>query len=108
MSVGLTGGLASSVAGTSLAQTAGTEVDRAQQAASAQHRRVQNVVRAENASGIGQADGDDHETGERDANGRRAWEEPPQGPQSGGALSASDRQSKDASRQSGNLVDLTG
>jgi len=107
MSVGPTSGLAGSVAATALAQTTGPESDRAQQAAGNQERRVRNEQRAESAAGIGEADGDDHQTDERDADGRLPWEfrqrepdpgQPPPGPP----------QSKDASRQSGNLLDLTG
>jgi hypothetical protein len=100
-------GLAGSVAATSLAQTMGSEVDRAQQATGNQDRRVRNEQRAESAAGIGEADGDDHQTDQRDADGRRPWEMPeraasPSEPSSG------PRMSKDASHQSGNLIDLTG
>jgi hypothetical protein len=109
MSVGPVGGLAGSVAGTPLAQTAGSEVERAQQATSNQERLVQTELRAERASGIGEADGDDHETADRDADGRRPWETAPATPPAGPPQSPADAsQSKDASRQSGNLVDLTG
>jgi hypothetical protein len=109
MSVGPVGGLAGSVAGTPLAQTAGSDVERAQQATSNQERLVQTELRAERAGGIGEADGDDHETAERDADGRRPWEAPSTTPPAGRSQpSAEGPQSKDASRQSGNLVDLTG
>ena len=109
MSVGPVGGLAGSVAGTPLAQTAGSEVERAQQATSNQERLVQTELRAQRAGGIGEADGDDHETADRDADGRRPWETAPATPQAGPPQSPAEAsQSKDASRQSGNLVDLTG
>jgi hypothetical protein len=107
MSVGPVGGLAGSVAGTPLAQTAGSEVERALHATSNQERLVQTELRAERAGGIGEADGDDHETAERDADGRRPWEAAPATTPAGGQL-AETSQSKDASRQSGNLVDLSG
>ncbi len=109
MSVGPVGGLAGSVAGTPLAQTAGSEVERAQQATSVQERRLQNDLRAERAGGIGEADGDDHETAERDADGRRPWEISPPAPEAGQPPPLDGPpQSKAASRQSGNLVDLSG
>ena len=109
MSVGSLVGLAGSVAATQLAQTAGSEVERGQQAANSQERRVQNEQRAESASGIGEADGDNHETSERDADGRRLWEHSAGNSQDGPSQAIdAPRVSKDASRQSGNLVDLTG
>ena len=77
MSVGPLGGWAGSVAGTPLAQTKGSEVERTQQDLRNQQRRVQNNVRAENAAGIGEADGEDHHPAERDADGRRSWAEAP-------------------------------
>jgi len=109
MSVGPLGGLAAGAAGAPLAQTTGSEVERTQQDVRNHERRVSNDLRAENAAGIGEADGEDHETAERDADGRRLWEEParPDAP------AATDQpplppQSKDASGQRGTLLDLTG
>jgi hypothetical protein len=66
--------------------------------------------KAENAAGIGETDGEDHEAEERDADGRRLWEEPvnsdgsPQSPQA----DPDAPRSKDASGQRGNLLDLSG
>lgn len=108
MSIGPMAGLAAGVAATPLAQAAGSDVDRAEQATANLDRRVRNEERAEEAAGIGQADGDDHETAERDADGRLPWAfsqgAGPSGPDADGAS----RLSKDASHQSGNLLDLTG
>jgi hypothetical protein len=107
MSVGPLTGLIGSLAGTPMAQSKGAEVERAQQDAAAQERRAVNDQRADSASGIGETDGEDHETDQRDADGRRLWErqsasrprqEPPAEPPP----------SKDASGQSGNLLDLSG
>jgi hypothetical protein len=95
MSVGPVGGLI------------GSDVERAQQATGNQERRVQNDLKAERAGGIGEADGDDHEAAERDADGRRPWELRRAAPQPG-QPAADAPQSKDASGQSGNLVDLSG
>jgi len=109
MSMGPIGGIASSVAGTSLAQAKGSEVERAQHDSTAQQNRAQNDMRAEMAAGIGQADGEDHEAAERDADGRRLWE------QQAGPPKAEDEtppppppMSKDATGQSGNNLDLSG
>ena len=111
MSVGPLGGLASSVAGTPLAQTKGSEVERSQQDVKNQQRRVQNDLRAENAAGIGETDGEDHETAERDADGRRFWEEAPSPPdtqQTDAGTDAGRRRAKDATGKSGQLLDLSG
>jgi hypothetical protein len=100
-------GLAAGAAATPSAQTTGSDVDRAEQATANQQRRVRNEVRAEQAAGIGQPDGDDHETAERDADGRQPWAAP-ETPAPVSADQSAPRLSKDASRQSGNLLDLTG
>jgi hypothetical protein len=111
MSVGPLGGLAGTVAGTPLAQTKGTEVERTQQDVKNQQRRVQNDIRAENAAGIGEADGEDHQSAERDADGRRFWEEsagrktsPTPKPNGG----PPEPQSKDVTGKTGSLLDLSG
>ncbi len=111
MSVGPLGGIAASAAGSPLAQTKGADVERAEQDASNQQRRVQNEQKAESAAGIGETDGDDHETAERDADGRRLWEQPPGDEQSAAepdSVVGGERQSKDVSGQSGTKLDLTG
>ena len=111
MSVGPLGAVPASVAGSPLAQTKGSEIDRAQQDVAGQERRVQADLKAESAAGIGQADGEDHETAERDADGRRVWERlagKRPDDQTAAPHSAASPQSKDASGQSGNLFDLTG
>jgi hypothetical protein len=104
------GPLASIVVGAPLAQTKGSEVGRAQQESVSQQRQAKSAMRAEAAAGIGEADGQDHETNERDADGRRPWEAPagktpapgetpPEPPQAHG---------KDASGNSGKQLDLSG
>lgn len=112
MSVGPMGGVAGSVAGSPLAQTKGSEPERAQQDAVAQQRRVESDQKADSAAGIGETDGEDHETAERDADGRRPWEPPPEAkdPEQTEDQSAppAQPQSKDATGQSGNLLDLSG
>jgi len=111
MSLGPLGGVAGSGVGSPLAQATGSDVERAQQDTGSQQRRVNSDQKAENAAGIGETDGEDHETAERDADGRRLWEEPAKAagdkPETETAPN-SQRQSKDSTGQSGNLLDLTG
>ena len=111
MSVGPLGGIGASVAGSPLQQAQGSEVERAGQDATVQQRRVQTDQKAESAAGVGEADGDDHEAEERDADGRRLWEEAPK--PKGEQAEADDtplppQRSKDATGESGNLLDLSG
>ena len=111
MSVGPTGGIAGSVAGSPLAQSKSSDVERTGQDVANQQRRIQADQKAESAAGIGQTDGEDHETAERDADGRRLWEETAGGKTEQEAAhdeGDSERQSKDASGLSGNLFDLSG
>ena len=95
-----------SAAGSPLAQTKGAEVERAQEEVGARRRQVYHEQKAEAAAGVGEPDGEDHEAAERDADGRRPWEDQPEPEQSDSPPDV--RQSKDPSRQSGNLLDLTG
>ena len=114
MSLGSLGPIAASPAGAPLAQTKGSDVERAEHESTGQARRVRADLQADNAAGIGEADGEDHETGERDADGRRLWEGPPQGQEPEADQVEPDRSpderrsSRDPTGQSGNLVDLTG
>jgi hypothetical protein len=109
MSVGPLGGVNVSAAGSPLAQTTGTDVERASQDVGAQHRSVVYEKKAEAAAGVGQPDGEEHQTDERDADGRRPWEFPPD-KQKNPADDAADRTppSRDATGARGNLLDLTG
>ncbi len=109
MSIGPLGGLAGSAAGSPLAQAHGSEVDRARQDAAAQQRKVHSDQKAEDAAGIGETDGDDHEAEDRDADGRRLWEEAPTGEEHDAATGDSGAaRAKDPSGASGNLLDLSG
>ncbi len=109
MSVGPLGGIAGSLAGSPLAQTSGSETDRARQDSGVRERRLQNDEKAETAAGIGETDGDDHETADRDADGRRPWELPPDAPSSDNAGPSSTTTPPDDPRgESGGLLDLTG
>ena len=114
MSMGPLGGIAGSVAGSPLAQTQGSETERARQDAGAQQRRIDSDQKADSAAGIGETDGEDHETAERDADGRRLWEGSPEEKDAQeqdadeNLAPLEPRQSKDATGQSGNLLDLSG
>ena len=118
MSVGPLGGIAGSVAGSPFAQKHGSEVERAGQEKNAQQRRVAADKKADSAAGVGEADGEDHETAERDADGRRLWEGSPESEDTdeqntdeqdpSASEEPEQRKSKDATGQSGNLLDLSG
>jgi hypothetical protein len=112
MSVGPLGGAAGSAAGSPLAQTKSSDVERAQQDDTVQQRQIRSAEKAESASGIGETDGEDHDTAERDADGRRLWEGPPA--EAGAEASEEDPadenvpRSKDVTGQSGHMLDLSG
>ena len=105
MSIGPVG-TAVSAAGSPLAQMKGAEVERAREEVGAGRRQVYYDEMAEAAAGVGEPDGEDHETSERDGDGQRAWEDQPEPESHTGSPGI--RQSKDPTHQSGNLLDLTG
>lgn len=110
MSIVPLGGIVGSAAGSPLAQTSGSELERSQQDANAQQTRALSNHKAESAAGIGETDGEDHEPAERDADGRRLWEEPPRRPEDAHEENVPPlpARSKDPSGASGNLLDLAG
>jgi len=108
MSIGPLSSLAGSVAGSPLAQSKGSDVDKAHQAAGVQQRQAQSDQKAESAAGIGETDGQEHQAAERDADGRRLWEATPHRKEAAEPVSEDDRRSKDATGQSGTQLDLTG
>ena len=77
MNIGPTSAVVGSVAGSPLAQLRGPDADRNSQEAIAAERRADGLDAAEQAAGIGTAD-EDQAAGERDADGRRLWEAPPE------------------------------
>ena len=99
-------------AATPLAQSKGADVDRAQHDSTAQEGQLQNDLKAEQAAGVGQTDGDEHETEERDADGRRPWELPRKKKtisfEESSAAVEKASPSRDATGQCGNALDLTG
>jgi hypothetical protein len=110
MSIGPLGGFVGNVAGAPLAQSKGSEVERAHQEQGAQQRQLQNEARAEAAAGVGETDGQDHETAGRDADGRRLWERATgkKEPSASSAAPAPPSGSKDTTGQSGTQLDLSG
>jgi hypothetical protein len=103
-------GLASSVAGGTLAQPAAA-ADRVAQEVADRERAIDSAQRAERSAGIGQTE-EDTETSERDADGRLPWE---QAPQAGGdaqppdgTTSASKSRPKDPTGVRGGQLDLLG
>lgn len=108
-------GLAGSVATASATQAHGSEAERAAHATTAHERQVTAIDKAVAAAGIGAMD-QDNAASDRDADGRRLWEElhDPSGP-SVNAIgdepehsSHTLKQHKDPSGELGNEVDLTG
>jgi hypothetical protein len=113
MSIGSLGGIVSSAAGAPMQQTSSSEAERTRESA-VQQRGQDTAERAERAAGIGTTD-QDQETSERDADGRRLWEETAkkkdakqEEAKAAEAAAVEARQSKDATGQSGTHLDLTG
>jgi hypothetical protein len=104
-------GIIGSAAGTPLAQTRGSDVDRASQETESQARQAKADLKAEQASGIGQTE-EDQQTSDRDADGRRIWEvgEEPSSDQEKEAdeQAADSPRSKDPSGDRGQQLDLSG
>jgi hypothetical protein len=103
-SLGIVGGLA----GTALPQRA-AESERVQRETVEQTRATQASEQAENAAGIGQTE-EDSQTAERDADGRRLWEQQQRSPNaaSENAKEAHVPLAKDPSGACGGLLDVMG
>jgi hypothetical protein len=105
------GGIVSSAVGAPLSQASGSDTERAQKDGQALGRQIVAEEKAAQAAGIGQTN-EDQESSERDADGRRPWEVPAKRGRSAAPADeppdAAARLSKDASRQCGNQLDLTG
>ena len=104
MNIGPTG-IAAGVAGSPLAQTTGAEADRIAHSLDVQRRRIHNDRKAEAAAGVAEPDGENHESADRDADGRLP---PDQTPQWLGDEANAPRQGRDHHRERGNLLDLIG
>jgi hypothetical protein len=110
-------GFFSSIAATPMAESQGSDVDRATQETSVQAHEISQNTKAENAAGVGQTDGEEHETADRDADGRRRMEKPlakkkrivRQEESIANTTAAEEPHlSRDASGTSGNELDLSG
>jgi len=109
MSIGPLSSIAGSVAGTSLAQTRGPDLDRAQQENTARELLVRSEEKAELAAGVGETDGEDHQTAERDADGRRLWEfSRRKGEPDAGHDEPRRQPSQDPTGESGSMLDVSG
>lgn len=105
MSVGPTH-LAGALAGTPLAQTR-QDSDRSAQQAADQARTSQSDARAEAAAGIGETT-EEHEAEERDADGRRLWEQPPGGSAPDEQEQPEAARGRDPHGQCGTQLDVSG
>ena len=108
MSIGSLG-IIGSLAGAPLTQRA-AESDKAPQAAGEQARAAEASERAELAAGIGQTS-EDTETSDRDADGRRLWERPPEKKHAEDKSAISDARTslaKDPTGTCGGELDLLG
>ncbi len=105
-------GLAGAFAGAPLAQTKGSEIERAQQDTQVRQRQAKSQAHATDAAGVAAADGEDTQANDRDADGRRFWERPapvqPVDDSVGSVDAAGAQQSKDPHGESGRQLDLTG
>ncbi|MEM6798327.1 MAG: hypothetical protein AAF589_02330 [Planctomycetota bacterium] len=109
MSMGPVGGVVGSAAGAPLAQTKGAEAERSQRDAATQATTRDAEKKAEKSSGVGQTQ-EDQGASDRDADGRRLWENPPTAQQAEEepATEPPTTKSKDASGASGGQLDLMG
>jgi hypothetical protein len=94
------------MAGAPLAQSKGSDVERAGHDVAAQQRQTQAAERAEEAAGIGATEGEDNDVDDRDADGRRLWEQQRPGHSSAGK--SPPPRTNDPTGQSGTYLDLTG
>lgn len=104
-SLGIIGGLA----GTQLPQRA-AEAEKVQREASEQTRAADAAERAEAAAGIGQTE-EDSEASDRDADGRRLWEQQAAGAKAESASEPGEsplHRAKDLTGACGGQLDLTG
>lgn len=107
MSVSPFGGVLGSVAGAPVSQTQGSEAERAKSESSAQARETDSQANAEKSVGETQ---EDQGASDRDADGRRLWENPSAGGEAAQdeATTGPPRRSKDASGDAGGSLDLLG
>ncbi|MCO6043522.1 hypothetical protein NG895_06345 [Aeoliella sp. ICT_H6.2] len=115
MSIGSFGGIQGSAAGAPLSQTRGSETEKAQQQSAASERQADAADKSQRAAGIGTTE-QDQEASDRDADGRRLYEDgsdqheqvtEEQG-SSEPSTSGEPPKSKDPTGQAGSQLDLMG
>ncbi len=108
MSVGPMG-MAGSVAASPQAQRGGSVTERAAQDSGNQVRSAKAGEKAEKAAGIGETE-EDQGASDRDADGRKIWEQGPEGASEENVEGTHHEQpqSKDPTGQSGTHLDLSG
>jgi hypothetical protein len=103
-------GIVAGLAGTQLPQRA-ADAERVQQSAAEQSRAAEGAQRAESAAGIGETE-EDSQASERDADGRRLWEQQQALAKDPATLEAnqdsSALRSKDPTGDSGGQLDVVG
>ena len=102
-------GIASSLASSVLPQRA-SEADKVQRETTEQSRALDAAQSAASAGGIGETE-EDAQTSERDADGRRPWEQPAEATaklEQTTNANPGEPASKDPSGACGNLLDLVG
>lgn len=102
-------GIIAGAAGSPLAQIKGHETERAAQDRSVQQRHSASELKADEAAGVG-ATSEDQPAEDRDADGRRLWEEdaPPRDEASQATGSAAEHRPPDPTGQRGSHLDLSG
>lgn len=112
MSLGPLSSLPASAAGAPLAQSTGSDAARAKQETAAAQRSAAASRHADDAAGISQADGEDHQSDERDADGRLPWEiggqpKPDKQAEDAGGDDQHPPGSRDATGERGGQLDLS-
>jgi hypothetical protein len=111
MSIGSLG-IVAGAAGAPLAQTKGSDVERNREAAANQQRQISGDAQAESAAGIGETDGQNHESHDRDADGRSPYtygfETQPAAGDAPPTETAESHQAIDPTGNAGSHLDLTG
>lgn len=105
MSIGPMSGLPASVAGLPATQAKGSEADRGPQELAVRQREAYYAQTADEAASVGPTDGQDHETADRDADGRPGWTSSSETSCKRNPLPPN---SRDPTGQRGSLLDLTG
>jgi len=96
-------------AGVPLALSKGSELQRAAHESAHHARQVEAGRKAQDAAGIGATEGDENETSDRDADGRRLWDDSiGSATRSINAVDPVGSGTKDPTGQSGTQLDLAG